>query len=229
MIIGIAGMVGAGKTTLTNGLSAALNVPKALESVDGDNPWLERFYGESDGMRRHALSLQLHFLATRMEGMRQMRATGGGWILDRTWYEDADIFARGLHDQGYMSDVEFDLYSRLYTELLHSPAATAPDLLVYLDAPLDTILERIGQRGRATEKETPLAYWASLHDRYERWIASFPHCPVLRLDVRTYDLLRDPAAITDVVAAVRGTLALRGTVTPGATARAVGARPTARL
>ena len=192
-------MVGAGKTTLTRALASRFGLQLALESVDADNPWLERFYGGEDSMRRHALSLQLHFLATRFQSMRRMRSQGGAWILDRTWYEDAEVFARGLYDQGIMSPDEWELYERLYTELLHAPAARPPRLLIYLDAPVDVMLERIATRGRPKERDTPAEYWIGLHERYDRWITNFRHCPVLRLDVREYDLIADPTGI-DVVA-----------------------------
>ena len=100
LVLAIAGMVGAGKTTLTRSLATRFGLQLALESVDADNPWLEQFYGGADDMRRYALPLQLHFLATRFASVRKMRGQGGSWILDRTWYEDAEIFARGLFDQG---------------------------------------------------------------------------------------------------------------------------------
>jgi deoxyadenosine/deoxycytidine kinase len=204
MLIGIAGMVGSGKTTLTHALASRFGLQLALESVDADNPWLELYYSEGETARReYALRLQLHFLATRFAAMRRMRGLGGGWVLDRTWYEDAEIFAYGAFEQGLMTAEEHDLYSRLYGELLHAPAARPPKLLVYLQAPLDVILERIAQRGRPAERDTAADYWAALHARYEDWIAGFHHCPVLTIDVREYDLVADPAAIEDVAARVR--------------------------
>jgi deoxyadenosine/deoxycytidine kinase len=207
MLIGISGMVGSGKSTLTRALAARFGLQHALESVDEHNPWLERFYaGGVDAMRATALNLQLHFLATRFESMRRIRGVGGSWVLDRTWYEDAEIFARGHYDEGLMSDVEWELYRRLYIELLHSPAARPPRLLVYLHAPLGTIVERIRSRGRAKERDTPDEYWSALHARYERWIARFRGCPVLSLDVREYDLVSDPAAIETIAARVRARL-----------------------
>lgn len=195
-------MVGTGKTTLTRALSARFGLQLALESVDADNPWLARFYGP-DGMRTHALHLQLHFLATRFASMRRMRGSGGSWILDRTWYEDAEIFARGLFEQGLMSRDEWDLYSRLYAELLHAPAARPPRLLIYLHGPLSVIRRRIVTRGRPEEREVPSEYWSALHARYERWIGAFRSCPVLTLDVQEYDLMTDPLAIEDIAGRVR--------------------------
>jgi deoxyadenosine/deoxycytidine kinase len=207
MLIGIAGMVGSGKSTLTRALAQRFGLQHALESVDGDNPWLDKFYaGGLDAMRANALPLQLHFLATRFESMRRIRGAAGSWILDRTWYEDAEIFARGHFEEGLMSSLEWELYRRLYVELLHSPAARPPRLLVYLHAPLDIIVARIRLRGRPKERETAESYWAALHARYERWIPGFRACPVLSLDVRDYDLVADPMAIEQIAARVRARL-----------------------
>ena len=204
MLLGIAGMVGSGKSTLARAVASRFGLQLALESVDEQNPWLEEFYaGGVEAMRATALNLQLHFLATRFESMRRIRGTGGSWVLDRTWYEDAEIFARGHYDEGLMTEVEWELYRRLYVELLHSPAARPPRLLVYLHAPLETIVRRIRSRGRTKERDTPDEYWAALHARYERWIAGFRGCPVLSLDVRDYDLVADPMGIETIAARVR--------------------------
>jgi deoxyadenosine/deoxycytidine kinase len=203
LVLAVAGMVGAGKTTLTKALASRFGLQLALESVDADNPWLEPFYSGPEDMRRHAMPLQLHFLATRFKSVRKMRGAGGAWILDRTWYEDAEIFARGLFEQGVMSAEEWALYQRLYTELLYAPAARPPRLMIYLDAPVEVMLQRIATRGRPKERDTAPEYWMALHDRYERWIAGFRHCPVMRLDVREYDLMADPTGIDAIAQQVR--------------------------
>jgi deoxyadenosine/deoxycytidine kinase len=207
LLIGVAGMVGAGKSTLTRALAARHGLELAPESVGDANPWLERYYERGvESMREYALRLQLHFPAARFESMRRVRATGGGWVLDRTWYEDAEVFARGLYEERLMTAPEWELYERLYAELLHSPAARPPALLVYLHGPLDVILARIARRGRPKERDAAVAYWAQLHRRYERWIADFRRCPVLAIDVREYDLVADPAAVDAVAARVRARL-----------------------
>ena len=204
MLLAVAGMVGTGKTTLSRALASRFGLQLALESVDAANPWLARFYGSEPGAKEtYALPLQLHFLATRFAALRQMRGQGGGWVLDRTWYEDAEVFARGLYEQELMSAAEFELYQRLYAELLCSPAARPPKLLVYLHGPLDVIVDRIETRGRPAERETGYDYWAGLHERYERWITGFHRCPVLALDVRDYDLIHDAWAIEEIAARVR--------------------------
>ena len=226
LTLAVAGMVGVGKSTLTRALGHRFGLQLALESVDDrparpddpappsaaqpePNPWLPLFYdqGAEAAKRRYGLPLQLHFLATRFAALREMRARGGSWILDPTWYEDAEVFARGLFEDGLMTALEHELYARLYRELLHAPAARPPRLLVYLHAPLDTVLARIRQRGRDKERDTPVDYWQRLHARYARWIASFHHSPVLALDVRDYDLLRDPGALADCTAQVETRLA----------------------
>ena len=204
MLLGVSGMVGVGKSTLTRALAARFGLQLAPESVDADNPWLARFYEDGpESMRRWALHLQLHFLATRFASLRRVRAAGGGWILDRTWYEDAEVFARGHYEEHLMTATEWELYERLYAELLHSPGARPPRLLVYLHGPLEVILQRIARRGRPKERDTDVAYWTALHRRYERWIAQFRRCPVLSIDVRDYDLVADPDAIEDIAARVR--------------------------
>jgi len=203
MLLGVAGMIGCGKTTLARSLTSRFGLQLALESVDADNPWLEKFYAGPDGMKTYGMHLQLHFLATRFAAMRRMRAAGGSWVLDRTWYEDAEVFARGLFEEGYMTPDDWALYEQLYAELLHAPAARPPRLLLYLHGPLDTILGRIRTRGRAQERDTDPRYFSALHARYARWIAEFRRCPVLAIDVREYDLVADPAAVDAVVARVR--------------------------
>ena len=200
MLLGIGGMVGSGKSTLARALASRFGLQLALESVDGDNPWLEPFYSGPEAMKQYALHLQLHFLATRFQSMRRMRGLGGSWVLDRTWYEDAEVFAAGHHEAGLLTKEEWQLYRRLYAELLHAPAARPPRLLIYLHAPLETILSRIAARGRSRERDADRGYWEQLHARYAKWIHEFRHCPVLFIDVREYDLFTDPAGAAEGIA-----------------------------
>ena len=203
MMIGVAGMVGTGKTTLSLALARRFGLRPALESVEEDNPWLDLYYGEPEGRRKYGFELQLHFLASRMRHLRQMRREGGHWALDRTFYEDAEVFARGLFERGEMSAARWELYLALYRELRELPAAEPPAVLIYLGGPLDSILDRIRARGRPSELAVPDGYWRELHERYTRWIGGFHLCPVVRLDIRSYDAAADPAEMEEVVREVR--------------------------
>jgi deoxyadenosine/deoxycytidine kinase len=78
--------------------------------------------------------------------------------------------------------------------------------MIYLHAPLATILERIQTRGRPKERDTDPAYFAALHARYEGWIGGFAKCPVLTIDVRDYDLIANPDSAEQIAARVRGEL-----------------------
>jgi deoxyadenosine/deoxycytidine kinase len=76
-------------------------------------------------------------------------------------------------------------------------------LLIYLYGPLDVVADRIAARGRERERDASPDYWAALHARYARWIGGFAHCPVLKLDVREYDLVAEPDAVEEIAGRVR--------------------------
>ena len=213
MLLGVAGMVGTGKTTLSRALAGRFGLQLALESVDHPIEQVrspEMITAEMTARGHDAVLVPMHVLPEDFDALvpqlLRMRNLGGGWVLDRTWYEDAEVFARGLYEQRYMTEAEWDLYARLYGELLHAPAARPPRLLIYLHGPLATILERITERGRPKERDTTPEYWTTLHNRYADWIAGFHRCPVLALDVREYDVLGEPATIDEVATRVRETL-----------------------
>ena len=197
--IAVAGNIGVGKSTLTQLLSDTLGWEPFYEAVS-DNPYLADFYGD---MTRYAFHSQIFFLSRRLRHHRRLLDFPNSVVQDRSVYEDAEIFARGLFEQGFMSSDEWSLYQRLYAELLHSPAARPPRLLVYLHGPLDVIIDRIAVRGRPKEKDTSVEYWTALHDRYERWIEEFNHCPILALDVRDYDLVANAEAVEEIAGRVR--------------------------
>ncbi|WP_078392013.1 deoxynucleoside kinase [Shouchella patagoniensis] len=190
-IITVAGTVGVGKTTMTRTLATELNFRTSFEKVD-NNPYLDHFYADFE---RWSFHLQIYFLAERFKEQKRMVEHGGGYIQDRSIYEDTGIFAKMHADKGTMTPTDYQTYTSLFEAMVMTPYFPRPDVLIYLDGDLDTILSRINSRGREMEKQTPLAYWEEMYGRYQNWIQSFNACPVLRLDIREYDLLEDKTCI----------------------------------
>ena len=103
MYIVVSGNIGAGKTTLISMLAKHYQWHAEFESVD-NNPYLADFYAD---MSKWAFHLQVHFLNSRFDQINQLRKRGRTIIQDRTIYEDAYIFARSLHKQGYLGDRDY--------------------------------------------------------------------------------------------------------------------------
>ncbi|MBP0727323.1 deoxynucleoside kinase [Bacillus sp. RG28] len=194
-VITIAGTVGVGKSTMTNALANALNFRTSFEKVD-TNPYLDKFYND---FARWSFHLQIYFLAERFKEQKRMFEYGGGFIQDRSIYEDTGIFARMHYEKGTMSEVDYETYTSLFDAMVMSPYFPAPDLLIYLEGTFDEVVERIKERGRPMEQQTPVEYWKEMNQRYENWINNFNACPVLRLSITEYDLLKDESSVEDIV------------------------------
>ncbi|WP_203364682.1 deoxynucleoside kinase [Bacillus sp. REN10] len=191
----IAGTVGVGKSTMTKALAEALHFRTSFEKVDA-NPYLDKFY---DDFKSWSFHLQIYFLAERFKEQKKIFEYGGGFIQDRSIYEDTGIFARMHYEKGTMSKVDYETYTSLFQAMVMTPYFPHPNLLIYLEGPLDDILERINSRGRMMEKSTPVSYWQEMHQRYEDWINSFNTCPVLRLNINDYDLIQNPDSIEEII------------------------------
>lgn len=199
-LITVAGTVGVGKSTLTAALADRLNFKTSLEQVD-HNPYLEKFYHDFE---RWSFHLQIYFLAERFKEQKKIFELGGGFVQDRSIYEDTGIFAQMHADQGTMSATDFDTYSSLFEAMVMTPYFPHPDVLIYLEGSLPSILNRINERGREMEIQTDRSYWEHMHERYSVWINRFTACPVLRLNIDEYDV-HDSAsvdAILEQIAAV---------------------------
>ncbi|MCU7202091.1 deoxynucleoside kinase [Turicibacter sanguinis] len=190
-IITIAGTVGVGKSTLTKKLAETLDFRTSFEKVDG-NPYLEKYYQD---FNRWSFHLQIYFLAERFKEQKRMFQYGGGFIQDRSIYEDTAIFAQMNYDNGSMSKEDFDTYNSLFNAMVMTPYFPHPNLIIYLEGDIDEIVGRIGTRGRQMEIDTPVEYWYNLHRRYEDWIENFTSAPVLRLNINEYDLVNDEKSI----------------------------------
>lgn len=197
-VITIAGTVGVGKSTMTKALSEALNFRTSYEKVD-TNPYLDKFY---DDFEKWSFHLQVYFLAERFKEQKRIFEYGGGFIQDRSIYEDTGIFAKMHFDKGTMSPTDYETYTNLFDAMVMTPYFPHPDLLVYLEGPVDDIIGRIQERGRSMEQQTPNDYWIEMHGRYENWINNFNSCPVLRLDINDYDLIKNPEVIEAIVSRI---------------------------
>src|SRR6266536_6662799 len=163
--LAIAGNIGVGKTELTNRLSAELGWMAYYEPVI-QNPYLDSFYAD---MKRWSFHLQIYFLSERFKAQAEIVKSQLPFIQDRTIYEDAEIFAKTLHAQGSMTEVDY----RNYTSLFHVMASylRKPDLVIYLKASPEVLLERIARRGRASEQSISRDYIVSLSHAYDDWMA----------------------------------------------------------
>ncbi|WP_274308689.1 deoxynucleoside kinase [Solibacillus daqui] len=197
-VITIAGTVGVGKSTMTKALADALKFRTSYEKVD-TNPYLDKFY---DDFEKWSFHLQVYFLAERFKEQKRIFEYGGGFIQDRSIYEDTGIFAKMHFDKGTMTPTDYETYTNLFDAMVMTPYFPHPDLLVYLEGPIDDVIGRIQERGREMEQQTPHTYWEEMHGRYETWINNFNACPVLRIDINDYDLLKNPDQVEDVVARI---------------------------
>lgn len=196
-LITVAGTVGVGKSTLTAALAQRLNFKTSLEQVD-HNPYLEKFYHDFE---RWSFHLQIYFLAERFKEQKKIFELGGGFVQDRSIYEDTGIFAQMHADQGTMSATDFETYSSLFEAMVMTPYFPHPDVLIYLEGSLPSILNRITERGREMEIQTDRSYWEHMHKRYSVWIDQFTACPVLRLNIDEYDV-HDPASVDAILAQI---------------------------
>ncbi|CCI59837.1 MAG: deoxynucleoside kinase [Staphylococcus equorum] len=198
-VITIAGTVGVGKSTLTKALAERLNFRTSFENVD-HNPYLDKFYNDFE---RWSFHLQIYFLAERFKEQKRMFEYGGGFIQDRSIYEDVDIFAKMHEEQGTMSPEDFETYSELFNAMVMTPYFPKPDVLIYLECDYDEVIDRINQRGRQMEMETDPEYWQKLFKRYDDWISEFNACPVVRVNINEYDLHEDPDSLNPVIDKIR--------------------------
>ncbi|ATH93954.1 deoxyadenosine/deoxycytidine kinase [Bacillus glycinifermentans] len=194
-IITVAGTVGVGKSTLTKELAKRLGFKTSLENVV-NNPYLEAFYKDFE---RWSFHLQIFFLAERFKEQKYIFESGGGFVQDRSIYEDTGIFAKMHADKGTMSKIDYKTYTSLFEAMVMTPYFPHPDALIYLEGDLEKILDRIQERGREMELQTDRSYWEEMYTRYENWISGFNACPVVRVNIEEYDLLNNSASLDPII------------------------------
>ncbi len=175
--IAVAGNIGAGKTTLTEALSKHYKWIPQFEDV-ANNPYLNDFY---DDMPRWSFNLQVYFLNSRLNQLLEIQNGTETIIQDRTIYEDANIFAPNLHDMGLMSKRDYDNYYQFFQTL--QSMVKPPDLLIYLQASVPTLVGQIQKRGREYEENIRLDYLKKLNEYYKKWTESYKEGPILIINV----------------------------------------------
>ena len=207
----LAGNIGAGKSTLVRMMCDQLGWEPYFEPV-AENPYLADFYR---AMKQWAFHSQVFFLTWRARSHRALLDIPRPVVQDRSFYEDAEVFASALHRQGAMSDRDWETYRGLYQTL--TTLLAPPDLVVYLRASVPTLRRRIAQRGRDFEAAISDAYLEGLNVLYEEWIGGFTLAPVLTVPSDRLDFVKDSKDLSAIIATVQERLRGRqGTLFPEA-------------
>ena len=198
--IAIAGNIGTGKSSLVEFLTRTYGIQPFYEPND-ENPYLPDFYQD---MNRWSFHSQLYFLSNKFRMHQQLEQISGVVVLDRTIYEDAEIFATALHNMRNFTGRDWDTYWNFYQVILN--AIRPPDLMIYLRCSMRTLRKRIRLRGRAMEQDIPLAYLKRLEGLYEQWLSTYQFSEVLVLETDKLDYINDMVDCLDVMDRVEALL-----------------------
>ena len=194
--VAIAGNIGAGKTTLTEMLSKHYKWIPQFEDVD-QNPYLFDFY---EDMPRWSFNLQIYFLNSRLNQLIEISRGTETVIQDRTIYEDAYIFAPNLHEMGLMSKRDFDNYFDFFQNLRQM--VKPPDLMIYLQASVPTLVGQIQKRGREYEENIRLDYLKRLNEYYNKWIDGYKEGPLLVINVDKTKFVENEEHLGEIIAKI---------------------------
>ncbi len=184
-IIGIAGNIGAGKTSLVEFLTATYQITPFYEPND-NNPYLADFYQDMKGWAFHS---QLYFLASKFKIHQQVEKIPGVVVQDRTIFEDVEIFATALQQTRKINQRDWQTYLSFYHSIKNS--IKPPDLMIYLSCSIRTTRKRIKLRGREMEQDMPLSYLKRLESLYQNWIASYDKSKLLVIETDRLDYVND--------------------------------------
>ncbi len=190
----VEGPIGVGKTSLARRLAGSLAADTVFEQA-ADNPFLERFYRNP---RAGALPTQLSFLfqrAQQLAALKQHDLFAPVRVADYLLEKDR-LFARVTLD-----DAEYALYEQIYAKLDIQPPK--PDLVVYLQAPVDVLLERIAKRGIAYEQQIERQYLERLNEAYARFFHEFEAAPLLIVNAAAIDPINNQADYDELLSAIQ--------------------------
>lgn len=188
--IAVEGPIGAGKTTLARKLASTLGYETLLENAE-DNPFLERFYRNR---AQNALATQLYFLFQRTRQLDELRQAD---LFQPCRVADFLIAKDRLFAELNLDEQEYALYERVYERLVFS--APLPDLVIYLQAPVDVLMERVQRRGIAFEQLIERAYLERLNESYSRFFHYYDDAPLLIVNAAAIDFANDDNHYTELV------------------------------
>lgn len=192
-LIVVEGPIGVGKTSFSKLLAQAFSAELVLEKID-ENPFLPQFYQDTE---KWAFQAQLFFLLARF---RQLQDLAQQSLFSKTTVTDYFFQKDRIFAYLNLSEEELVLYEQIYKLL--NPRVPQPDLVVFLCADTDRLLDRIRQRGRDYEKGIPPAYLASLNEAYNRFFFQYEESPLLVVQTGDIDFVRDPADLADLITQV---------------------------
>jgi deoxyguanosine kinase len=201
MYVAIEGVIGVGKTTLARLLQPAFDAEIILEVFE-ENPFLSDFYGDRE---RYAFQTQIFFLLSRYHQQRRtindLVSSGKNVIADYTFAKDS-LFAR-INLKGD----ELDMYYKVHEALAEK--IQKPDLLVYLQATTNTLMQRIALRDRPYERQMERSYISELNIAYDEFFSrSFDHTPVLTIDSNALNVIQNSADLKLIENRIRQSLSL---------------------
>ncbi len=176
----VEGPIGVGKTSLANRLAYEFNSELLLEKAE-DNPFLASFYKNP---RQYALSAQLHFLLQRAQQVQEFRQTD---MFHGSYVADFMVDKDRLFAQLTLNSDELALYQQIYTHLTLD--APRPDLVIYLQAPVETLRNRITRRGIDYEQQIRAEYLSRLSESYTRFFYDYDDSALLTVNTQSVDLI----------------------------------------
>ncbi len=177
------GIVGVGKTTLVHILSEVMNLIPFYEISDEKvEHILRNFYSSGE---RWSFVLQTYFLNKRFEQMKRSESDGR-YVMDRSIYGDF-LFAKVQHEMGMMSDLEWEVYQDMYSNLVEH--VVPPRLMVYLRCSVDTAIRRLRKRGRDYEQGVDRSYWERIRELYEDMFRRYSESMLLIVDSDKIDFV----------------------------------------
>ena len=186
MHIAIAGNIGSGKTTLTKMLARHYGWEPRFEKVV-ENPYLADYYKD---IKRWSFNLEVYFLKERFKDVMDINICEKSVIQDRSIFEGVYVFTKNNHEQGAISDLDYDTYMELF-EMMTS-VTKYPDLMIYLRATTDHLVANIQKRGRDYEQAIKIEYLQGLNKNYDDFIYKNYKGRVLTIDVNNLDYEHNP-------------------------------------